>query len=344
MAANNPPFVALAFFCSYDLYEPAKFRRMGGQLARPGRQREERFTLDPETTCQVLLTLSKGSTKSLSVIKREADPEHIFDVLPNFLSLEKLRLTISSISSRQLISILQSLRQITTVVLHNFQDTPMGRLTTIQLNLRRLSTYTTRQSTLHDTVANIADHSPDLVSLTARGTPARKELTTKLGDGMKCLSLSMEGKLPPISCKGLKYLRLDVRGRRSEPFEPYSCDLSYLTLLELYSYSANLDLSLRKAYNIGENLEFLYLDVPPQSEVFLRTPKLKELGLADLSKSMPLHVCPELRTIQYGARAGYLATSERNERKRQLESQGYWLSQNRRFVRLCCLRRKSRLS
>jgi hypothetical protein len=78
-----------------------------------------------------------------------------------------------------------------------------------------------------------------------------------------------------------------------------------------------------EAYNIGENLEFLHLEAQPKSEIFLRTAKLKELSLADLRESMPLHVCPELRTIHYGARIANPAPSERNERKRLLELQGY---------------------
>jgi hypothetical protein len=283
---------------------------------------KELFVIDGETSCQVLWTISKGSTKSLSIIQTTT-PEGIFDVLPNFVSLVRLRLRIPSISSRELTSILQSLHQITTFVLHinKFHGMPKGRLKTIRLNLRRLSIRADRRDALHNTMANIVQHSPDLISLAVKGTTAKKELTMKLGDGIQCLSLSVDRPLPPISCKGLKYLSLDVHF--FGPYESRLCDLSYLTRLQLYSYSTKADLPLMEAYNIGENLQFLRLDASPQSEVLLRAPELKVLRLRDLSPSMPLHVCPALRIIQCGCGFTTLTTSERDEMKRQLESQGY---------------------
>jgi hypothetical protein len=191
------------------------------------------------------------------------------------------------------------------------------------LKLRKLSIYAARRQTLHSTVANIVQHSPDLVSLTVRGTTARKELTTKLGDGIKCLSLSMHSNtVPPISCKGLRYLKLVSDIYKFEPSES-PCGLSYLTHLKLDGFTGEGVLSIMEAYNIGENLELLHLDVTPQSEILSRTPKLKVLRLADLSKSIPLHVCPALRTIQYDWGYVNLTRSERNEVRRQLESQGY---------------------
>ena len=100
------------------------------------------------------------------------------------------------------------------------------------------------------------------------------------------------------SCKGLKYLRFEGRLGICEPFEDCPCDLSYLTHLELDTDYGPLGLSLMEAYNIGENLEFLHLHAYPESEIILRAPKLKELRLADLTISLPLYACPELRTIQ----------------------------------------------
>jgi hypothetical protein len=92
------------------------------------------FRLDPDTTCQVLWLLSKESTKSLSLININAAPEDMFDVLPNFVSLEKIYFDIASISSRELISILESLLQITTFVLRidKVRGMPMGLLKTTQ--------------------------------------------------------------------------------------------------------------------------------------------------------------------------------------------------------------------
>jgi hypothetical protein len=285
---------------------------------------KELCVIGGETTCQVLWTISKGSTKSLSIIQTTA-PEGIFDVLPNFVSLVRLRLRIPSISSRELTSILQSAPQITTFVLYvnKFHGMPRGRLKIIRLKLRRLSIRADRRDALHNTMANIVQHCPDLISLAVKGTMAKKELTMKLGDGIQCLSLSVDHALPPISCKGLKCLSLDVNFYKIESYESRLCDLSYLTHLQLYSYSTKADLSLMEAYNIGENLKFLRLDASPQPEVLLRAPKLKVLRLHDLRPSMPLHVCPALRIIQCGCGFSTLTTSERDEMKRQLESQGY---------------------
>jgi hypothetical protein len=289
-------------------------------------KQKEIFTLDHNKTCQVLSTASKGSTKSLSVTRRKLALQGIFDVLPNFLFLENLRLDIVSISSRELISILQSLPQIITFTIYidKLQRKPMGRPKTIQLNLRKLFIDVMKRSSLHNTVANVVKHSPNLVWLAVKGTPARKELTLKFGDGIHCLTLCVDGKLPPISARGLKCLTLSVLGGpRHEPFEHRPCDLSYLTHLQLCTGSGKLDLSLMGAYNIGENLEFLHLGAPPKPELFLRAPKLKALRLLRLSISMPLHVSPALRAIQCVGILSERSTIESNETERQLESQGY---------------------
>jgi hypothetical protein len=46
-----------------------------------------------------------------------------------------------------------------------------------------------------------------------------------------------------------------------------------------------------QAYNIGEHVEFLRLGSEPNYEVFLKTPKLKELRMIDLIP-LPADVCP----------------------------------------------------
>jgi hypothetical protein len=296
---------------------------------------KEQFECNPHTTCQVLQTLSKGSTKSLLVnYYTRITHEDILEVLPNFLFLEKLWLQMASISSRELISILQSLPQISTFILfiNEFQGTIIGHLTTLQLNLRRLSIHgRSRGSTLQTTVANIVQHSPELVSLTVNESPAKQKLTMKLGDGIKCLAINVKGNLPPISARGLKCLKFMVdRGHGRESFEHCGCDLSYLTHLELYGSSSGVDsdeaatgeveLSIMEAYNIGENLEILRLESEPNHKVFIRTPKLKELRMIDLFPVSP-DVCPMLQTVRY---PDYWDVNENDwkERKLDLESRG----------------------
>jgi hypothetical protein len=291
---------------------------------------KEYFKRHPRTISQVLYTFSKGSTKSVSVMFYEnITQEGIFDVLPNFLSLEKLSLRIESISSHELISILQRLPQITSFDLHldRFQGKPMEHLKTsqlIQLNLRTLHIHIFIGSRVptHNTpaVAKVVEHSPDLVCLSVLGTSARKVWITKLGDRIQHLRLRIRGTLPPISCRGLKYLVLDGSYDQSrEPFEPCPCDLSYLTHLSINAFSTEQQLSLMEAYNIGENLEVMHMDSNPGYAVFSRTPRLKSLSLARVFIDMPLHVCPELRTVKYTTLHSNL---ERNERAR-LQSQGY---------------------
>jgi hypothetical protein len=74
-----------------------------------------------------------------------------------------------------------------------------------------------------------------------------------------------------------------------------------------------------KAYNIGENLDFMHMDSNPGYAALSRTPKLKRLSLANLGIDiLPLHVCPALQSVQYGA----LYCEELDEMKR-LQSQGY---------------------
>jgi hypothetical protein len=288
-----------------------------------------KFQCNPKTTRQVLQSFSKGSTKELSVIKRRIAAEDILDVLPNFLSLEKFTLQITSISSRELISILQCLPQISIIFLHfdKFQGRPMGRLKTIQLNLRRLSIGVNRPAALYNTVANIVQHSPDLISLAVTATTAKKELTMKLGDGIQCLALTVKGKLPPISARGLKCLKLTVPWHHGyEPFEHCACDLSYLTHFELYGTSFEVPsdevaLSIMEAYNIGENLEFLRLESDPIHEILIRAPKLKELRMNTLFAVSP-DVCPMLQTVRYGPDYRYLDKNEREKIKLDLKSRG----------------------
>jgi hypothetical protein len=162
--------------------------------------------------------------------------EDILDVLPNFFFLEELSVDIESISSRELTSVLQGLPQITTFQLRvcEFQGTPQGRLKTIQLNLRKLTIDITRRSratTLHNALANIVEHSPQLVCVSVAGTRARKQWTTKLGDRIKHLTLYIRGSLPPISSRGLKYLVIE--GSRDQSGEllrilPAICPISLI--------------------------------------------------------------------------------------------------------------------
>jgi hypothetical protein len=290
---------------------------------------KEQFRLHPETTGQVLLSFSKGCTKSLSVINRMNTPEDICDLLPNFLSLEKLRLQMVSISSRELTSILQRLPQITTFIMfiEKFRGTPMARLKTIQLNLRRLSIHN-HPATLNNTVANIVQHSPNLVSLVVRGTVAKKELTMKLGDGIQCLALTINGELPPISARGLKCLMLLISGRlKHKPFEQRPGNLSYLTHLQIYESTAKEQVSIMEAYDIGENLEFLRVTSEPNYDVFLRTPKLKEIRMSDLVP-LPLDCCPILQMVGYGSNYEYVDENEREETKLYLESRGITVLRN----------------
>jgi hypothetical protein len=70
-------------------------------------KKKERFGCSSHATSQVLQAFSKGSVKSLSVIETAVAPKELFDVLPKFLFLEKLRLDIESISRGELISILK---------------------------------------------------------------------------------------------------------------------------------------------------------------------------------------------------------------------------------------------
>jgi hypothetical protein len=228
---------------------------------------KEKFERNPPSTCQVLRTLSRGNTKSLRVHCTSFIPEHVIDVLTNFLSLNTLGLRTKSISSRALISILQRLPQITGFHLYidEFQDTPIGRLKTIQLNLGWLFIYFTRhcrRATLHSTLANIVERSPHLYYLMVRGTGATEEWTTKLGDRIEHLVINVDGNLPLISARRLKLLMVTVCCHRGhEPFEHRGCDLSYLTHLVLYGPpSSEVELSIMEAYNIGENLEYLRAD------------------------------------------------------------------------------------
>jgi hypothetical protein len=170
-------------------------------------------------------------------------PDNVLEVLPNFLSLEKLGLSIVSISSRELTSILRSLPQITTFIISidyedttcYCEDTPMSGLNAIQLKLRKLTFSAISCSELNNTMANIIQHSPDLVSLGFRGAAIEKELPMKIGNGIRCLSLTVNGKLPPISARGLNCLTLLVQGHLNhEPFEQYPCNLSYLTHLHIH--------------------------------------------------------------------------------------------------------------
>jgi hypothetical protein len=295
---------------------------------------KESFGCSSRATRQVPQTFSKGSVKSLSVIESSVAPKQLFGVLPNFLSLEKLSLHVESISSSELISILQSLPQITTFIkdIDKFQGRPMGRLKTIQLKLRRLSICADRHSALNSIMANIVQHAPDLVSLAVRETFARKELTMKLGDGIQCLALTVN-KLPPISARGLKCLKLAVRGRfRPELVEQRLCNLSHLTHLQIDSLSVEEQLPIMETYNIGENLEFLCLRTEPNYNALLRTPKLKELRMNDLFP-FPADVCPILQTVRYCGQerrpyelypAHHLSMTEsvREERKLALKSRG----------------------
>jgi hypothetical protein len=109
-------------------------------------------------------------------------------------------------------------------------------------------------------MANMVEHYPDLVCLRVKGIRARKEWTTKLGDRQYVtLHIKATTILPPISCKGLKYLALAAsRDQSSELFEPSPCDLSCLTHVSFHGFSTDHQLSLMKAYNIGENLEFMH--------------------------------------------------------------------------------------
>jgi hypothetical protein len=255
----------------------------------------------------VLQTLSKGTIKSLSLTLYYTwgDPGYIIsDVLQNFVSLENLKLDIESISSRELTSILKSLPQITAFILSIdfLQDTPMDALKAIQLNLRRLC-FRFRHgscSGLNNIMVDIFQHSPDLVSLAFRDTAVTKELTMKLGDGIQCLALCVTGKLPPISASRLKCLRLVVRGPlKHEPFEEHPCNLSHLTHLQIHHETITEQLSILEAYNIGETLEFLSIGSEPNYEVFLRTPKLKELRMIG-PFPLPPDVCPILEKVYYG--------------------------------------------
>ena len=286
---------------------------------------EESFDGDPQTSCQVLQTLSKGKTKSLSVnFSKGYASRNILEMLPNFLFLEELSVHIGSISSHNLTSVLQRLPQITTFGLHisEFHGTPMRHLKTIQLKLRRLfieiSTHSgDASSTLHNTVANIVEHSPDLISLAVIGTGARKEWTTKLGDRIKSLTMDVDGNLPPISARGLKCLMLlTYRQHGHELFECCACDLSSLTHLTLCgSSSGEVELSIMEAYNIGENLEFLHLGCSATNyELFLRSPKLKELRIVDM---FPLHpdICPTLQMVHYCPDCKYIDKNDRKKSK-----------------------------
>jgi hypothetical protein len=292
----------------------------------------EIFECNPHTTRQVLQTLSRGSTKTLLVYYYTSIiPEHVIDVLTNFLSLQSLWLRTTSISSRSLISILQRLPQITVFHLYidEFHDTPIGRLKRIQLNLHSLYidfSRHSRRATLHSTLANIVEHSPHLHDLGVRGTGATEEWTTKLGNRITHLSINVDGNLPPIRAKRLKWLKLTVccyRGHK--PFEHRRCDLSYLTHLKLYgSSSSEVELSIMKAYNIGENLEFLSVNSEPNHEIFLTTPKLKRLRMIDIF-SVPPDVCPMLQTVQtvqHSQPRGNKYQHERDARKIDLESRG----------------------
>ena len=76
---------------------------------------KEQFECSPQTTRQVIQTLSKGSTKSFSVwYYIRIDAGDIFDVLPNFRLLKELSVCLKSISSHELTSLVQSLSHITT--------------------------------------------------------------------------------------------------------------------------------------------------------------------------------------------------------------------------------------
>jgi hypothetical protein len=202
-----------------------------------------------------------------------------------------------------------------------FRGGLMGSLTRTQLKLRRLSIRADWRSTLNNIVANIVQHSPDLVSLALRQTFAKKELTMKLGNGIQCLALAVN-KLAPISARGLKYLKLAVWCRLSpDPFGQRVCNLSHLTHLQIDKSFFEEQLQIMEAYNIGENLEFLRLDTEPNDKVFLRTPKLKELRMIDLFP-LPADVCPILQTVRYGPGCESMNEIVREQRKLALESRG----------------------
>jgi hypothetical protein len=264
----------------------------------------ETLESDSQEICQVLQTFSKGRTKSLrlDLSTRVSDLQDILDVLHNSVFLEEVSVDIVSISSLVLTSVLQGLPQITSFILNTdeFHDTPTGRLNT-RLNIRKLSIRVSSLSepaTLHNTVADVVEYSPDLVCLSVGGLRARDMWTRKIGDRIRHLSLYIERRLPHINCRGLKYLVFKGNYDYShEHFEHSPCDLSYLTHLRVYGFSAEQQLSLMKSYNIGENLEFMHMDSNPGYAALARTPRLKSLGLKTLGIDMPLHVCPELRTI-----------------------------------------------
>jgi hypothetical protein len=120
----------------------------------------------------------------------------------------------------------------------------------------------------------------------------------KLGDRIEHLTLYIEGTLPPINCRGLKYRVLQGRcGQSREPFEPCPCDLSRLTHLTIRGFSTEQQLLFMKACNIGENLEFMHMDSNPGHAALARTPRLKSLSLRSRGIDMPPHVCPDLLTI-----------------------------------------------
>ena len=149
-----------------------------------------------------------------------------------------------------------------------------------------------------------------------------KTIQLKLGDGIQCLALTVDGKLPPISGRGLKCLRLFVWGRlKHEPFEEHPCDLSYLTHLEIYFSSVAEQLLIMEAYNIGENLEFLSLGSEPSYEVFLRTHKLKDLTMIGFSHFLLKFVCPILHKVYYGPNHWY-KDEKWQENMYDLESRG----------------------
>jgi hypothetical protein len=120
----------------------------------------------------------KGSTKLLSLhFCTRFYSEDIFDALPNFLFLEDLSAHIESISSHELTSLVQSVPQIRPLwlVYQRVSGYANGASETINWTFADMA----EVATLRNIVADIVEHSPDLVCLSIRGTIARKEWTMK---------------------------------------------------------------------------------------------------------------------------------------------------------------------
>ena len=119
-----------------------------------------------------------------------------------------------------------------------------------------------------------------------------------------------------------------ISGRlKHKPFEQRPGNLSYLTHLQIYESTAKEQVSIMEAYDIGENLEFLRVTSEPNYDVFLRTPKLKEIRMSDLVP-LPLDCCPILQMVGYGSNYEYVDENEREETKLYLESRGITVLRN----------------